>query len=137
MFNCSCNQLFVTSCTGIGRVLNLRFNPSFSQVLWDPPSTAGVLSNLYYHVTLINNEVIVSKITDNTYYPLPSLQPCQYYTANVTAFSSDYHGDSVVKKQRTPGGVCVHACVHVCVRACMRTCMHMCVCACMHVCVRA
>ena len=45
--------LFVSK--GIGSVLNLRFNPSFSQVLWDPPSTAGVLSNIYYHVTLMNN----------------------------------------------------------------------------------
>ena len=90
-------------CTGIGPVLNLRFNPSSSQVLWDPPSTVGVLSGLTYHVILINNvinEVIVSETTDNTYYPLPALQPCQYYTANVTAFSSEYHGDSAIFKQR-------------------------------------
>ena len=89
--------------TGIGPVLNLRFNPLFSQVLWDPPSTVGVLSGLTYRVILINNinnEVIVSETTDNTHYPLPALQPCQYYTANVTAFSSEYHGDSVIFKQR-------------------------------------
>ena len=86
--------------TGIGPVLNLRFNPSSSQVLWDPPSTVGVLSGLTYQVILISNEVIVSETTDNTYYPLPTLQPCQYYTANVTAFSSEYHGDSVIFKQR-------------------------------------
>ena len=86
--------------TGIGPVLNLRFNPSFSQVLWDPPSTVGVLSGLTYQVILISNEVIVSETTDNTYYPLPALQPCQYYTANVTAFSSEYHGDSATFKQR-------------------------------------
>ena len=89
--------------TGIGPVLNLRFKPSFSQVLWDPPSTVGVLGGLTYHVILINNvinEVIVSETTDNTYSPLPALQPCQYYTANVTAFSSEYHGDSAIFKQR-------------------------------------
>ena len=85
------------SCTGIGPVLNLRFNPSFSQVLWDSPLTADVLSNLYYQVTLMNNvnsELIISETTDNTYYPLAdALQPCQYYIANVTVFSSEYHGD--------------------------------------------
>ena len=94
-------------CTGIGPVLNLRFSPTFTKILWDPPWTAGVLSNLTYNVTVMNNvssELILNKTTDNTYCPLPALQPCQYYTANVTAFSSEYHGDSVAKKQRTPGG---------------------------------
>ena len=33
-------------CTGIGPVVNVRFTPSFSAVLWDPPATAGVLSGL-------------------------------------------------------------------------------------------
>ena len=59
----------MTVVTGIGRVLNLRFDPSFTQVLWDPPPTASVLSNLYYHVTLMNNvssELIISETTDNT-----------------------------------------------------------------------
>ena len=104
------NCLSQSSSTGIGPVLNLRFNPSFSTIMWDPPSTAGVLGNLYYHVTLMNNvssELIISETTDNTYYPLPALQRCQYYTTNVTAFSSEYHGDSVVYGQRAPGGVCV------------------------------
>ena len=93
---CSCDH-----CTGIGRVLNLRFNPTFTQVLWDPPPTAGVLSDLYYHVTLmniVNSELILNETTHNTNYPLPALQRCQYYTASVTAFSSTYHGDSVVNK---------------------------------------
>ena len=123
--------------TGIGRVLNLRFNPSFSQVLWDPPPTAGVLSNIYYQVTLMNNvnsELIVNETTNNTYYPLPALQRCQYYTVNVTAFSSEYHGDSVVNTQRVIGGVCVCVCVCVCVFMCVFMCVcpyiraYMCVC---------
>ena len=86
--------------------------------MWDPPSTAGVLSNLYYRVTLINkasSELILNKTTDNTYSLLTGLQPCQYYTANVTAFSSEYHGDSAGSKQRVPGGVCVCVCVCACV----------------------
>ena len=115
--------------TGIGPVLNLRFSALFTTVMWDPPSTAGLLSNLYYQVTLMNNvsnELILNKTTDNTYYPLPNVQRCQYYTANVTAFSSKYHGDGMVNKQRTPGGVCVRACVCVCVRVCVRACVHAC-----------
>ena len=115
--------------TGIGQVLNLRFNPSFSQVLWDPPLTAGVLCNLYYHV----NVLPISNTTTSTYYPITSMvQPCQYYTANVTACSSEYHGDSVVNKQKTPGGVCVCVCVRSRTRACLLACMRlacMCVCA--------
>ena len=85
----------------------MRFTPSFSAVLWDPPATAGVLSGLSYIVIVMNNntgQVIVSATTTNTNYPLPVLQPCQYYTANVTAFSSEHHSDSVVTGQRTPGG---------------------------------
>ena len=85
----------------------MRFTPSFSAVLWDPPATAGVLSGLSYIVIVMNNntgQVIVSATTTNTYYPLPVLKPCQYYTANVTAFSSEHHSDSVVTGQRAPGG---------------------------------
>ena len=87
----------------------MRFTLSFSAVLWDPPATAGVLSGLSYIVIVMNNntgQVIVSATTTNTNYPLPAglLQPCQYYTANVTAFSSEHHSDSVVTGQRTPGG---------------------------------
>ena len=109
--SCSC-----VHCTGIGPVLNLRFNPSFSQVLWDPPSTAGVLSNLYYYVTLMNNvssDLILNETTNNTYCPLAGLQPCQYYIANVTAFSSEYHGDSAASKQRITGGMCVCTYIYV------------------------
>ena len=85
----------------------MRFTPSFSTVLWDPPATAGVLSGLSYIVIVMNNntgQVIVSATTTNTNYPLPVLQFCQYYTANVTAFSSEHHSDSVVTGLRTPGG---------------------------------
>ena len=51
-------------------------------------------------------QVIVSATTTNTNYPLPdnTIQPCQYYTANVTAFSSEHHSDSVATGQRLPGG---------------------------------
>ena len=86
----------------------MRFTPSFSAVLWDPPATAGVLSGLSYIVIVMNNtdtgQVIVSATTTNTNYTLPVLQFCQYYTANVTAFSSEHHSDSVVTGQRVPGG---------------------------------
>ena len=85
----------------------MRFTPSFSDVLWDPPATAGVLSGLSYIVIVMNNntgQVIVGKKTNETYIPLPLLPPCQYYTANVTAFSSEHHSDSVVTGQRVPGG---------------------------------
>ena len=87
---------------GIGQVVNVRFTLSFSAVLWDPPATAGVLSGLSYIVIVMNNntgQVIVSATTTNTNYPLPVLQLCQYYTANVTAFSSEHHSDSVVTGQ--------------------------------------
>ena len=86
----------------------MRFTPSFSAVLWDPPATAGVLSGLSYIVIVMNNntgQVIVSATTTNTNYPLPAgLKSCQYYTANVTAFSSEHHSDSVVTGLRAPGG---------------------------------
>ena len=79
--------------------------------MWDPPLTAGTLDSLYYHVIVVNNDtgvVIVSITTTVTIQPLPDLQRCQYYTANVTAFTSEYHGDSVVTRERSPGGMCMH-----------------------------
>ena len=92
------------------RVTNVRFNPSFNALLWDPPVTAGVLSDLSYIVTVVNNntgDVIVSDTTTNTQYPLPvdDLQFCQFYKANVTVISGLY-GDSAVVIERTPGGEC-------------------------------
>ena len=90
--------------------------------MWDPPSsTASTLDSLYYRVIVVNNDtgvVIVSNTTMVTTQQLPDLQRCQYYTANVTAFSSEYHGDSVVTGERSPGGMCV--CLHVCAGACMQ-----------------
>ena len=86
----------------------MRFTDSYSTVQWDPPATAGVLSDLSYIVIVMNNNTgqeIVSATTTNTNYTLPdTIELCQYYTANVTAFSSEHHSDSVVTEQRTPGG---------------------------------
>ena len=82
--------------------------------MWDLPLTAGTLDSLYYRVIVANNDtgvVIVSNTTTKTSYALQNVQPCQYYTANVTAFSSEYHGGSVVTGGRSPGGMCVRACV--------------------------
>ena len=60
-------------------------------------------------VIVMNNntgQVIVSATTNNTIHPLPDAPtPCQHYTANVTAFSSEYYSESVVIGQRTTGGV--------------------------------
>ena len=101
---------------GVGRVGNIRFDQLFTAVMWDPPLTAGTLDSLYYHVIVVNNDtgvVIVSNTTMVTTQPLPDVQRCQYYTANVTAFSSDYYGDSVVTGGRSPGSVCVCACALV------------------------
>ena len=98
--------MYSTVVTGIGPVVNVRFTPSFSAVLWDPPATAGVLSGLSYIVIVMNNntcQVIVNQTTTNTIYPLPPLPFCQYYTANVTAFSSQHHSESVVTGQRQGG----------------------------------
>ena len=89
--------------------------------MWDLPLTAGTLDSLNYRVIVVNNDtgvVIVSNITTMTTQALPYVQPCQYYTANVTAFTSEYHGDSVVTGERSPGGVCVCVCVRVCAGAC-------------------
>ena len=81
--------------------------------MWDPPLTAGTLDSLHYRVIVVNNHtgvVIVNSTTMVTIQPLPDIQSCQYYTANVTAFSSEYHGDSVVTGDRSPGGTfCVCA----------------------------
>ena len=96
------------SYTGIYPVTNVRFTPLLRFIMWDPPATAGVLSGLSYIVIVMNNntgQVIVSDTTNSTKYPLPNtIELCQYYTANVTAFSSQHHSESVFTGQRTPGG---------------------------------
>ena len=81
--------------------------------MWDPPLTAGTLDSLHYRVIVVSNDtgvVIVSNTTMMTTQALPDVQLCQYYTANVTGFSSEYHGNSVVIGDRSPGGTCVYAC---------------------------
>ena len=91
---------------GIGPVVNVRFTDTFSAVLWDPPATAGVLSGLSYIVIVMNNntgQVIVNTTTTNTIYPLPVLHPCMYYTANVTAFSSQHYSDTAFTGQEFSG----------------------------------
>ena len=93
--------------TGIGPVHNLRFSPSLSTVIWDPPSTAGVLSGLTYHLTVTNMNtgvVIINTTTTDTSYVLGSVQLCTTYTASVRAFSQHYTSDSAVTVDRIPGG---------------------------------
>ena len=93
--------------TGIGPVHNLRFSPTFSTIMWDPPPTVGVLSGLTYHLTVTNMNtgvVIINTTTTNTSYPLGLIQLCTTYTASVTSTSQDYTGDSAVIIERTPGG---------------------------------
>ena len=101
-------------CTGIGQVRNVRFTSSLSDVQWDPPFTAP--SGLMYNVTTMNMEtcqIVVNEITNNTFCPLPTLQLCQNYTVNVTAFSSQQQGDSVVTGLRPPGSKLFLAAVYV------------------------
>ena len=99
---------------GIGPVVNVRFTPSFSDVLWDPPATAGVLSDLKYEMLLMNEtgQVLLNETTANSSCPIPVLESCQYYTANVTAFSSQHLSESVVTGQRTPGGEYTYSVPH-------------------------
>ena len=102
-------MLVVIVHAGIGPVTRLMFNPLLSTVSWNPPVTAGVLGDLSYIVTVVNNntgDVIVSDTTTNTQYLLSvnDLPFCQYFTINVTAFSSRQRGESAVAIKRTPGG---------------------------------
>ena len=95
-------------CTGIGQVRNVRFTSSLSDVQWDRPLTA--LSGLMYKVTTMDmntGQIVVNETTNNTFCPLPPLKLCQNYIVNVTAFSSQQQGDSVVTDLRPPGSECV------------------------------
>ena len=94
---------------GIGQVVNVRFTPSFSAVLWDHPATVldSNIAGLSYRVTTMNmntGQVIVNETTTGTSCPLPDLKLCQNYTANVIVFSYEQQGDSVEAGLRTPGG---------------------------------
>ena len=94
---------------GIGHVLNLRFSPSFSSIMWDPPSTVGVLSNLTYHLTVTNMNtgvVIINTNTTETSSPIELVQHCTLYNASVTAFSLEHKGDTVDIRDKTPGSEC-------------------------------
>ena len=101
-------QTLVIMCiAGIGSVLNLKFSSTFSTIMWDPPSTAGVLSGLTYHLTVTNMNtgvVIINTTTTDTSYPLSSVQLCTYYNASVTAFSQDHSSDAETVIKRIPGG---------------------------------
>ena len=97
------------SYIGIGHVLNLRFCPSFSTIMWDPPPTVGVLSNLTYHLTVTNMNtgvVIINTTTTDTSYPLGSVQFCTLFKVSVTAFSHDQSGENAFFMERTPGSEC-------------------------------
>ena len=99
----SCNVCIA----GISSVLNLKFSPpSFSTIMWDPPPTVGVLSNLTYHLTVTNMNtgvVIINNTTTDTSYPLSSVQ-LRTYNASVTAFSHDQCSDAETISKRIPGG---------------------------------
>ena len=97
----------IITVIGIGPVLNLGFNESFSTIMWDPPQTAGVLSGLTYHLTVTNMNtgvVIINTNTTETSYPLSSVQYCTFYNASVTAFSPEQNGDTMDIIKKTPGG---------------------------------
>ena len=91
--------------TGIAKVMNVRLNPSFNTLLWDHAAGSGLM----YRVILTNSQLIVNETTSTTHLSLPTLQLCQYYTANVTAFTAELHSDTVVTELRVPGGEWVHA----------------------------
>ena len=115
-------KCFLNKChnpVGVGRVGNVRFNKKFTAVMWDPPLTAGILGSPHYRVIVVNNDtgvVIFSNTTMVTRQALPDVQRCQCYTANVTAFSSEYHGDSVVTEEKSLGGMCVCMCAGACMQ---------------------
>ena len=100
--------LTILYCTGIGQVRNVGFTSSLSDVQWDPPLTPP--SGLMYKVTTLNvktGQYYLNKTTNNTFCPLPPLELCQNYTVNVTAFTSQQQGDSVVTGLSLPGSECV------------------------------
>ena len=96
----------IHASTGIDRVLNLSFSPSFSIIMWDPPLTAGVLGSLYYHITVTSTStsiVIINTTTTSTSYSI-NLQRCRNYTATVAASLAKFSGESVPLMMRIPGG---------------------------------
>ena len=76
--------------------------------MWDPPSTAGVLSGLTYHLTVTNMNtgvVIINITTTDTSYHVSLSLYCTNYTASVTAYTPEYKSVSTIV-ERTPGGEC-------------------------------
>ena len=95
---------------GIGQVKNLEFSPSFSNISWEPPLTAGILGKLSYYVTIANvnaGNVIINTTTYDTSYPINSTEHCTHYNACVAAYSADLaaKGDTVDTTKKTPGGI--------------------------------
>ena len=76
--------------------------------MWDPPSTAGVVSNLSYHLTITNMNtgvVIINTNTTETSYPMIDAKHCTRYEANVTATTPEhFRGDNTTIEQTAPGG---------------------------------
>ena len=74
--------------------------------MWDPPPTAGVLSNLTYHLlTVTNMNTGINTTTTETSYTVGSLTKCAFYTSSVAAASLHQSGDAEFIKQRIPGGI--------------------------------
>ena len=75
--------------------------------MWDPPPTAGVLSNLTYHLIVTNMNtgvVIINTTTTETSYTVGTMiNLCTRYTASVTALSHSQKGDTENIIEETPG----------------------------------
>ena len=104
----TCTIVFYNACsvvhyTGVAPVTNVRLNPSFNTLQWDHAPDSGLM----YRVIVTNSItgiLAINEATSITSLSLPTLQLCQYYTANVTAFTAELHSDTVVTKLRVPGG---------------------------------
>ena len=95
-------------CLGVGGIRNLNFNVDGS-ISWDPPQTAGVVGNLFYHLVVINNntgQVIVNTTTTLTSYYF-TIEFCHVYVGQVTAHVGDIAGEAMVQEYRTIGGECL------------------------------
>ena len=57
-------------------------------------------------------QIVVNETTSYTSSPLPPLQFCQNYIVNVTVFSSQQQGDSMVTDLRPPGSEYVGCVLH-------------------------
>lgn len=100
---------YVLPVLGIGQVKNLEFSPNFSNIMWEPPPTAGILGNLSYQLTVTNVDVghmIINATTCDTSYPINSTEHCTHYNASVAAYSVDLaaKGGTVDTMRKTAGG---------------------------------